>query len=67
MEQLLTGGEPELEGAVTAPWRWVLAPLGLRVEALSRVPYPCRGDPRRPVEVLDDAVFAYSLAPSGGT
>ncbi len=35
----------------------VLLPLGLEVEALSRVPYLCRGDAQRELYVLDDALF----------
>ncbi len=35
----------------------VLEPLGLEVEAISRVPYLCRGDSERPLYVLDDALF----------
>jgi 2-polyprenyl-3-methyl-5-hydroxy-6-metoxy-1,4-benzoquinol methylase len=35
----------------------VLEPLGLTVEAVSRVPYLCRGDADRPLYVLDDALF----------
>jgi SAM-dependent methyltransferase len=35
----------------------VLEPLGLEVEAISRVPYLCRGDAERPLYVLDDALF----------
>jgi SAM-dependent methyltransferase len=35
----------------------VLDPLGLEIEALSRVPYLCRGDADRPLYVLDDAVL----------
>ncbi len=35
----------------------VLEPLGLEVEAITRVPYLCRGDAERPLYVLDDALF----------
>ena len=35
----------------------VLEPLGVEVEAISRVPYLCRGDAERPLYVLDDALF----------
>jgi 2-polyprenyl-3-methyl-5-hydroxy-6-metoxy-1,4-benzoquinol methylase len=34
----------------------VLEPLGLEIEAISRVPYLCRGDAERPLYVLDDAL-----------
>lgn len=45
------------EGSVTELSRSVLAPLGLEVEALARVPYLSGGDPARPLYVLDDAVL----------
>jgi 2-polyprenyl-3-methyl-5-hydroxy-6-metoxy-1,4-benzoquinol methylase len=35
----------------------VLEPLGLQIEAISRAPYLCRGDAKRPLYVLDDALF----------
>jgi len=35
----------------------VLDPLGLEVDAISRVPYLCRGDAERPLYVLDDALL----------
>lgn len=65
-EEMLPGGERGFEASVEALWRWALSPLGWQVEALSRVPYLCRGDPRRPVEVLDDAVFVCTFAPASG-
>jgi SAM-dependent methyltransferase len=37
-------------------------PLGLRVEALTRAPYLCRGAAERPVVQLDDAVFVLRRA-----
>lgn len=58
--------ERGFEASVEALWRWALSPLGWRVEALSRVPYLCRGDPRRPVEVLDDVVFVCTFASAAG-
>jgi SAM-dependent methyltransferase len=61
-EVLPGGGEAGFEAGVSALWQWGLAPLGYRVEVLTRVPYLCRGDARRPVEVLDDAVFVCSFA-----
>ena len=61
-EELLPGGEADFEPAVTDLWRFVLEPLGYRAERLARAPYLCRGDPRRPVEVLDDAVFVCSFS-----
>ena len=60
-EELLPGGEREFEPAVADLVRFVLEPLGFHVDRLARVPYLCRGDPRRPVEVLDDAVFVCSF------
>jgi SAM-dependent methyltransferase len=60
-EELLPAGEAEFEAAVTDLWRFLLEPLGYRPLALARAPYLCRGDPRRPVEVLDDAVFVCSF------
>jgi SAM-dependent methyltransferase len=44
------------ERSVTALVTNVLEPLGLELEALSRVPYLCRGDAARPLYVLDDAL-----------
>lgn len=38
----------------------LFAPIGYRVEVLSRVPYLCRGSKRKPVVVLDDAIFVLS-------
>ncbi len=64
-EELLPGAERGFEPAVEALWRWVFEPLGFRVEALTRVPYLCRGDARRRVEVLDDAVFVCTRARGG--
>jgi len=61
-EEMLPTGDREFEPSVEALWRWALSPLGYRVEALARVPYLCRGDRRRPVHVLDDAVFVLSRA-----
>lgn len=45
------------EASLSALITRVLWPLGLQVEALSRVPYLCRGDSRRPYYVLSDAVL----------
>ena len=41
----------------------LFAPLDLEVRALTRVPYLCRGSAKRPVVVLDDAIFVLSRTP----
>ncbi len=40
----------------------VFEPCGLRLRALARAPYLCRGGAARPVTFLDDAVFALEVA-----
>lgn len=45
------------EDSVAALVENELLPLGLSVEALSRVPYLCQGDSKRHMYVLDDAVL----------
>lgn len=47
------------EQSVSALVENVIAPLGLEVETVSRVPYLCRGDATRPLYVLDDAVLVF--------
>jgi SAM-dependent methyltransferase len=64
------------EQSVTRLTESVLAPLGLEVETVSRVPYLCRGDAEQPLYVLDDALLVCrkpssrnisSEHPDGGT
>jgi SAM-dependent methyltransferase len=50
------------EAGVAAFVRDALEPAGLEVRALARVPYLCRGGPRRPVLELDDAVMVCAPA-----
>lgn len=50
------------EAQASALADYVFEPCGLRVRALSRAPYLCRGGPDRPVVALDDAIFV--LEPS---
>ena len=45
------------EKSANALVRDVFVPLGFRLLSFSRVPYLCRGDARRPVHRLDDAIF----------
>jgi SAM-dependent methyltransferase len=45
------------ERSVSALVENVIAPLGLEVETVSRVPYLCRGDASQPLYVLDDALL----------
>lgn len=47
----------DFESAVTALHAQLFATRGLRVAALARAPYLCRGPGRSPVRRLDDAIF----------
>ena len=60
-EELLPQGTRDWETGVVALWKEVLDSRGLTLRALSRVPYLCRGDARKPVAVLDDAIFVCGL------
>ena len=51
------GDGVSFEASLSALVTRVFWPLGLHVEALSRVPYLCRGDSRRPYYVLSDAIL----------
>lgn len=51
------GDAASFEASLSALITRVFWPLGLYVEALSRVPYLCRGDLKRPYYVLSDAIL----------
>jgi SAM-dependent methyltransferase len=56
VEKLHVGAE-RWEDALDELWRHELAPLGLELRALTRVPYLSGGDVHNPAYVLDDAVL----------
>lgn len=56
-EEKLELGAERWEDALGELWRHELAPLGLELRVLSRVPYLSGGDVQHPAYVLDDAVL----------
>jgi SAM-dependent methyltransferase len=56
LERLEVGAE-RWEDALDELWRRELAPLGLELRALTRLPYLSGGDVQHPAYVLDDAVL----------
>jgi len=56
-EELLPRDDGSWEAQATTLCELVFRPCGYEVEAISRVPYLCRGPARRPVSSLDDALF----------
>lgn len=61
-EELLPIVDGGWEAQAAALDEILFAPIGYRVDVLSRVPYLCRGSKRKPVTTLDDAVFVLSAA-----
>ena len=61
-EELLPIVDEGWEAQAVALDEMLLAPLGYRVDVLSRVPYLCRGTKRQPVIILDDAIFVVSAS-----
>jgi 2-polyprenyl-3-methyl-5-hydroxy-6-metoxy-1,4-benzoquinol methylase len=56
-EEKLDVGAERWEDATLELWRHELAPLGLELRVVSRVPYLSGGDVQHPAYVLDDAVL----------
>ncbi len=54
------------EKSANALTRDVFTPLGFTLKSFSRAPYLCRGDARRPVHRLDDAIFVLERDSAGG-
>lgn len=59
-EELLPIVDEGWEAQAATLEQMLFAPIGYRVDVLSRVPYLCRGSKRKPVIVLDDAIFVLS-------
>lgn len=57
LPQPMDGARASWGACATALTEYAFEPLGLSVLRFSRVPYLCRGSRKRPVVVLDDAVF----------
>lgn len=55
--EALPADHADFEPAVAALHAQLFSPRGLRIAALARAPYLCRGDARSPVKRLDDAIF----------
>ena len=56
-EETLPEGHDSWEEGACQIFRELLAPRGLSVRAMTRVPYLCRGDAHRDLHVLDDVLF----------
>lgn len=52
------------EASLNALVQRALAPAGFRVRSVSKVPYLCRGDMRRPYYVLSDAIVVCDVDPA---
>ncbi|MFI5305762.1 MAG: methyltransferase domain-containing protein [Polyangiales bacterium] len=62
-EEPLPAPGPSFEASVTSIAAELLAPAGLRVQRLSRVPYLCHGDADMPIYALDAAIFVCVAEP----
>jgi hypothetical protein len=56
-EEPLPRSRDSWEAAANQLYEELLVPLGLEAERLTRIPYLSHGDDRRPLYVLDDALF----------